>query len=67
MPGQLHQRLPDDVEQALAHGASRRQIPKTEAVRRAIVMWKWLEDHRADGWRVVALKDGEAERELMWP
>ncbi len=55
--------LAPDVATALKDLASARGLSITEAVRRAIAVWKFVEDERARGHRLAVVEsDGKTER-----
>lgn len=56
--------LAPDVAQVLTDWAQKKQISATEAVRRAIAVWNFVETEIANG-NKIAVSDGSAFREVI--
>jgi hypothetical protein len=61
----LNVNLGDEPAAALHDLMTRKGISATEAVRRAISVWKFVEDQLAAGRRIAVL-DGDAIREVLF-
>lgn len=65
MAVRLNININEDTRDALRDLAARRQINVTEVVRRAISVYKFVEDEVVDGDSVLVLRDGNGRyREL---
>jgi predicted transcriptional regulator len=58
--------LTDEMDEALAEVAKRRGVPKTQALRRAVALMKYLDEADRSGEKVIVkTKDGE-ERQIVF-
>lgn len=58
--------LTDEMDEALSEAATRRGLPKTQALRRAVVLMKYLDEADEQGDRVVIKSQDGTERQIVF-